>query len=96
LDDFSVLLVNKHLNGLVGVPYTLEEVSLSGTELYHSMAKEKTQWTGAGDDWLDESEFPRDHAENVITLEAQRIRMFRFTLQPIKPIRPPTEEKVTE
>ncbi len=74
----------------MGVPYTFEETSLTGTELYHSMVKAKTKWTGMDDDWLDDSELPKDHAENIVTLESQRMRMFRLTLQPGKPApRPP-------
>ena len=72
----------------MGVAYSFEETSLSGTEVYRAMVDAKTKWTGDGDDYLDESEYPSDHAFNVVTLEAQRMRMFRLTLQTSKPPMP--------
>jgi hypothetical protein len=97
VDDLSALLIQKHLNGLVGVPYNIVETSLTGTEVYRNMVDAKTKWAGDGDDYLDESFFPRDPQENVVTLEAQRMRMFRITVQPMKPVpRPPSNKTLTE
>ena len=84
-------LVEKHLGGIVGIKLEIVETSLTGTELYHEMLKEKTQWTGLDDDWLDDSRYPRDKSERLISLEPQRIRMFRITTKPN--VRPPSPPK---
>jgi len=77
LEKLAALLIQKHMRGIVGVKYSMEETSLTGVERYSQMVEEKTKWTGADDEYLDESFFPRDQSEKVVTLEAQRIRMFK-------------------
>jgi hypothetical protein len=44
LDKLVAALVEKHLNGLVGVKIQIEETSLSGAETYLMMEYEKTRW----------------------------------------------------
>ncbi len=65
----------------MGLGFKIEETSLSGNQLYSQMAGEKTKWTGADDDFLDMTPFKKDRSDSVVRLEAQRIRMFRVTLQ---------------
>lgn len=92
MDLLVTALVEKHLGGLVGVSLEIAETSLSGSELYHLMVQEKTQWTGYDDDWLDDTRYPRDKDERHISLEPQRIRMFRVVLKPnVRPPKPPQE-----
>ena len=88
-------MMQKHLNGLVGVPYSFEETSLSGTEIYRAMKDAKTIFNGVDDDFLDLSSFPRDISDNIITLESQRIRMFKFTLKSSTPMPRPSPSNHT-
>jgi hypothetical protein len=85
LDKMLALMVEKHLGTIAGVKMSLEETSLTGGELYSDMKEGKTKWIGFDDDWLDESTFPKDMNARNVTLEAQRIRMFRVTLSPVVP-----------
>ncbi len=97
LDKLMTALVEKHLGGIVGIKLEIVETSLSGTELYHEMIKEKTQWTGYDDDYLDDSTFPRDKSERLISLEPQRIRMFRISIKPnVRPPMPPSNPSAKE
>lgn len=91
MDKLMEALVARHLGGIVGIKLQIEETTLSGNELYHEMIKDKTQWTGIDDDWLDDSRYPMDKSEKLISLEPQRIRMFKITIKPN--VRPPTPAK---
>lgn len=80
LDKLLALLVQKHTGGIAGVKMQLDEVSLSGAELYSEMRKSKCKWASLDDDWIDDSYLPHDKSSRVVTLEAQRIRMFKVTI----------------
>ena len=88
MDKLLGALVEKHLGGLLGVRLEIVETTLSGTELYADMKYEKTQWSALDDEWLDDSRFPQDKNDNKISLEPQRIRMFRVSIKPNTPPRP--------
>lgn len=81
LDKLLIVLVNKHLGLITGVRMVIEETSLTGGELYTDMVASKTKWSGNSDDYLDQSEYPKD-VGRLLSLEAQRIRMFRVSLRP--------------
>ena len=85
LEKLAALLIQKHLGGLVGMKFSMEETSLTGVEKYSEMITAKTKWTGADDEYLDESYFPRDQSEKIVTLEAQRMRMFKVSIKPMVP-----------
>jgi hypothetical protein len=85
LDKLLGILIKKHLSGLDGVTFKIEETSLTGLELYPDMAGAKTGWTSYDDEWIDESWLPHDPERKegdpqLITLEPQRIRTFRVSM----------------
>ena len=84
LDMLLALLIQKHVGGIAGVTMKIEETSLTGGELYSDMAAAKTKWASLYDEWIDESWLPKDPTKggNLVTLEPQRIRMFRVSIIP--------------
>lgn len=85
IDKLLDILIKKHLSGLDGVTFKIEETSLTGLELYPDMVGAKTAWTSYDDEWIDESWLPHDPRRKEgeplrLTLEPQRIRTFRVTM----------------
>lgn len=63
-----------------GVPLSIWETSLSGTETYQDMVNEKNQWNGVDDETLDLSGAVRDKSSTLLYLGPQRIRKFGVLL----------------
>lgn len=76
LDMLLALFIQKRGGGTMKI----EEMSLTGAETYKDMQREKSKWVGLYDEWIDDTWVPKDptHGGNLVTLEAQRIRMFRI------------------
>lgn len=87
VDKLITLLVQKHVGSIAGIKMSIAETSLTGTELYSEMVSSKTKWSSLDDEWIDESNVPKDHENGrQITLEPQRIRTFRVAIEPAKKV----------
>ena len=66
--------------GFVGFECRIKETGLTGTKDLSDIKAEKVQWKGADDDLIDETNLPKDKDEMLVSLESQRIRVFRVRL----------------
>jgi len=88
LDKLVALLVQKHVGSIAGITLSVQETSLTGTEIYKEMVESKTKWTSLDDEWIDDSYLPKDHENGrQITLESQRVRTFRVVIGQKKGLR---------
>jgi hypothetical protein len=61
---------------------TILETSLTGNQPYSMMSGKRIQWKGVDDDTIVEPTLPKDISETEVSLEAQRIRVFKLQFTP--------------